>query len=330
MNNDSTTRVLLTDPLHPEAAARLAGWAEVSQLPAGLTRDQSDTALREAASRVHGLVVRRQLPADLFERPLALRAVMRQGVGLDFIPVDRATAHRVPVGNTPGVNANAVAEYVFAALLAHSRQLAAFDASVRAGDWQVRGQAGARTFELRGRSLGVIGFGAVGRRIGEIARHGFGMRLLTCTKTPAAVPEGIPTLSLDDLFAASDFIVVACPLTPATRGMVDATVLAQARPGAVLVNVGRGPVVVESALAAALAAGTLAGAVLDVFETQPLPADSALRHHPGVLLTPHLAGITQEAERAMGLLAVDTLRALLAGERPANVVNPEVFMAPGR
>ena len=317
--------VLLTDPLHPDAAGRLAAWARVSQLPAGLDREQSDTALREAAGRVHGIVVRRQLPADLFERPFALRAVVRQGVGLDFIPVDRATAHGVPVGNTPGVNANAVAEYVFAALLAHSRQLAQFDASVRAGDWQVRGQAGARTFELRGRTLGVIGFGAIGRRIGEIARNGFGMQLVTCTTTPSAVPEGIGTLSLDALFAASDFIVIACPLTPATRGMVDARVLAHARPGAVLVNVGRGPVLVEGDLAAALQAGTLAGAVLDVFETQPLPAGSALRTHPRVLLTPHLAGITQEAERAMGLMAVDTLQALLAGERPPNIVNPEVF-----
>lgn len=326
----SQPRVLLTDPLHPEAAVRLATWAEVSQLPAGLTREQSDTALREAAGQVQGLVVRRQLPADLFERPLALRAVLRQGVGLDFIPVDRATAHRIPVGNTPGVNANAVAEYVFAALLAHSRQLARFDASVRAGDWQVRGEAGARTFELRGRPLGVVGFGAVGRRIGEIAVHGFGMRLATCTTTPAAVPAGIATLSLPDLFAASDFIVIACPLTPATRAMVNADVLARARQGAVLVNVGRGPVVVERDLVAALEAGTLAGAVLDVFETQPLPADSLLRRHPGVLLTPHLAGITQQAERAMGLLAVDTLRALLAGERPVNVVNPEVFMPPVR
>lgn len=326
----SQLRVLLTDRLHPEAAARLAGWAEVSLLPAGLTREQSDTALREAAGQVHGLVVRRQLPADLFERPLALRAVLRQGVGLDFIPVDRATAHRIPVGNTPGVNANAVAEYVFAALLAHSRQLARFDASVRGGDWQVRGEAGARTFELRGRTLGVVGFGAVGRRIGEIARHGFGMRLATCTTTPTAVPQGIATLSLPDLFAASDFIVIACPLTPATRAMVNGAVLARARPDAVLVNVGRGPVVVESDLVAALEAGTLAGAVLDVFDIQPLPADSPLRRHPGVLLTPHLAGITQQAERAMGLLAVDTLRALLAGERTDNVVNPEVFMPPVR
>ena len=320
--------VLLTDPLHPDAHQRLGAWADITMLAAGLSVEQSHDALRAAAGSVDGLVVRRQLPADLFERPLALRAVVRQGVGLDFIPVERATAHRIPVANTPGVNANAVAEYVLAALLAHSRQLMQLDASVRAGDWQVRGQAGARTFELRGRTLGVVGFGAIGRRVGEIARHGFGMRLIACTTTPAAVPDGIPTLSIEALFAASDFVVIACPLTPATRGMVNARVLAKARPGAVLVNVGRGPVVVESDLAAALDAGTLAGAVLDVFETQPLPAGSALRNHPGVLLTPHLAGLTQEAECAMGLLAVNTLRALLAGERPANVVNPEVFMPP--
>lgn len=326
----ASPRVLLTDPLHADAAARLAAWAQLSQLPQGLTPEQSDQALREAAGRVHGIIVRRQLPADLFERPLSLRAVVRQGVGLDFIPVDRATAHRIPVGNTPGVNANAVAEYVFAALLAHSRQLAQFDASVRSGDWQVRGQAGARTFELSGGALGVIGFGAIGQRIGQIARQGFGMQVATCTTTPSRVPQGVAVLPLEALFAASDFIVIACPLTPATRGMVNARVLAHARPGAVLVNVGRGPVLVESDLAAALQAGALAGAVLDVFETQPLPDNSALRRHPGVLLTPHLAGITREAERAMSLLAVDTMRALLAGERPTNIVNPEVFDRPDR
>ncbi len=324
-----TPRVLLTDPLHPDAHARLAAWAEVSQLPDGLPREASDDALREAMPRVHGLVVRRQLPPDLFDRPHALRGVMRQGVGLDFIPVDRATAHGIPVGNTPAVNANAVAEYVFAALLAHSRQIAAFDASVRAGDWAARAEAGARTFELHGRTLGLVGFGAIGQRIGAIARHGFGMRLAVCTGTPSKVPADIPALSLEALFAASDFIVIACPLTPRTRGMVDAAVLACARPGAMLVNVGRGPVVREDDLAAALEAGHLAGAVLDVFETQPLPAGSALRGHPGVLLTPHLAGLTQEAERAMGVLAVDTLAALLLrGERPPNIVNPEVFALP--
>ncbi len=321
--------VLLTDPLHPDAHARLAGWAEVSQLPDGLSREASDAALRDAMARVQGLVVRRQLPPDLFDRPHTLRGVMRQGVGLDFIPVERATANGILVGNTPAVNANAVAEYVFAALLAHARQLASFDSSVRAGDWASRSQAGARTFELHGRTLGLVGFGAIGQRIGAIARHGFGMQLAVCTGTPSKVPADIATLSLEDLFAASDFIVIACPLTPLTRGMVNAAVLVRARPGAVLVNVGRGPVVCEADLAAALEAGRLAGAVLDVFETQPLAADSRLRRHPGVLLTPHLAGLTQEAERAMGVLAVDTLAALLLrGERPPNIVNTEVWTRP--
>ncbi|QHJ01698.1 hydroxyacid dehydrogenase [Xylophilus rhododendri] len=319
--------VLSTDGLHPDVAERLACWAELQYLPPGLSPAQSDDALREAVGRVQGLIVRRQLPADLFERPLALRAVMRQGVGLDFIPVDRATAHGIPVGNTPAVNANAVAEYVFAGLLAHSRQLAAFDARVRAGDWSARTQAGARTFELRGRTLGLLGFGAVGRRIAAIGEHGFGMRISTCTQTPSAVPEGIAAMPLEALFEASDVIVIACPLTPATRGLVDARVLRHARPHALLVNVGRGPVVQEEDLADALEQGRLAGAVLDVFATQPLPSGSRLRRHPGVLLTPHLAGVTQEAERAMGLLAVDTLQALLRGERPANTVNPAVFTA---
>ena len=319
-------RVLLTDPLHPDAHARLATWAEVAQLPDGLSRAQSDAALREAVQQAQGLVVRRLLPADLFDGPNALRCVMRQGVGLDFIPVERATARGIPVGNTPAVNANAVAEYVFAALLAHSRQLAAFDASVRAGDWAARTQAGARTYELRGRTLGLVGYGAIGQRIGAIAAQGFSMSLAVCTGTPSKVPAGIATLAIEALFAASDVVVIACPLTPQTRGLVNAAVLAHARPGAVLVNVGRGPVLREDDLAAALAEGRLAGAVLDVFETQPLPADSALRRHPGVLLTPHLAGLTQEAERAMGLLAVDTLAALLLrGERPPNIVNPDVF-----
>lgn len=324
-------RVLLTDPLHPDAQARLSQWADVERIPEGLAREGSDDFLRETVTRVEGLVVRRLLPPDLFDRPHTLRCVMRQGVGLDFIPVARATANGIPVGNTPAVNANAVAEYVFAALLAHARQLASFDRHVRSGDWGVRAQAGARTFELRGRRLGLIGFGAIGQRIAAIAHQGFDMPVAVCTGTPGKVPPCFTALPLEALFAASDFVVVACPLTPQTRGMVDARVLAHARPGAVLVNVGRGPVVREDDLAQALADQKLGGAVLDVFETQPLPDDSALRHHPRVLLTPHLAGITQEAERAMGVLAVDTLAAvLLRGERPPNIVNPEVFGQPAR
>lgn len=320
-------KVVLTDPIHADAHARLVTDADIAVLPDGVSGEESHSVLRALMADAHGLIVRRQLPDDLFDSPGDLRGVVRHGVGLDFIPVVRASARQIPVANTPAVNANAVAEYAFAAMLAMSRQLARFDQHVRQGNWQSRRTAGADTFELRGRTIGVIGYGAIGKRIGEIATQGFSMKVVAHTTTPSRLPPHVEALSLNELFAASDFIVVACPLTPQTRGMVDRHALAHAKPKAVLINVGRGPVIRETDLAGALNEGRISGAVLDVFEVQPLPADSGLRDHPRVLLTPHLAGITQDAERAMGMMAVDTVLALIRGERPDNIVNKEIYTA---
>lgn len=318
----SRPKVVLTDPINPDAHALLASHADIVVLPDGVP---GEAAWREAMTGAQGLIVRRQLPDDLFDRTVDLRAVVRHGVGLDFIPVARASARQIPVANTPAVNANSVAEYVFAAMLAMSRQLASFDQQVRSGNWQARRNAGGQTFELRGRTIGVIGYGAIGKRIGEIATNGFSMKVAAHTSTPSRLPAHVQALSLAELFAASDFIVVACPLTPQTRGMIDRHLLAQAKPGAVLINVGRGPVIREVDLASALNDGSINGAVLDVFEVQPLPAESGLRNHPRVMLTPHLAGMTQDAERAMGMMAVDTVLALIRGERPDNIVNKEIY-----
>lgn len=319
--------IVLTDPIHADAYARLAADADIVLLPDGLGREDSEAALRNLLADAHGLIVRRQLAPDVFDTPHQLRGVLRHGVGLDFIPVAQASAQRIPVASTPGANANSVAEYVVAAMFAISRQLAQFDHEVRQGNWQARRTAASRTFELRGRTLGVVGFGAIGRRIGEIASAGLSMKVVAHTSTPSRLPAHVGALSLQDLFAASDVIVLACPLTPRTRAMIDRHVLAVAKPGAVLINVGRGPLIVEADLVGALNAGTLDGAVLDVFEVQPLPADSGLRSHPRVLLTPHVAGMTQDAERAMGMMAVDTMLALARGERPDNVVNKEIYLA---
>lgn len=327
MGRQQTSRptILLTDRIHPEAHARLALDADIVVLPDGLSHEDSDAALLTMLPGAQGLIVRRQLPENVFDTPARLCGVVRHGVGLDFIPVARASAHRIPVANTPAVNANAVAEYVFAAMFAMSRQLAFFDHEVRQGNWRSRETAGAKTFDLRGRTLGVIGYGAIGRRIGDIANLGMSMNVVAHTSTPSRLPAYVRALSLKALFSASDFLVVACPLTPQTRGMIDQRVLAFAKPGAVLINVGRGPVICEGDLVSALNEGTISGAVLDVFEVQPLPMDSGLRSHPKVILTPHLAGMTQDAERAMGLLAVDTMLALVRGERPDNVVNQEIY-----
>jgi D-3-phosphoglycerate dehydrogenase len=179
--------------------------------------------------------------------------------------------------------------------------------------------------ELRGATLGIIGYGAIGRRTGEIASAGFGMNLLAHTSTPSKLPPQTEGVSLEALFARSDFILVSCPLTASTRGMVDAALLAYATRHPVLINVSRGPVLCEDDVVAALKDGTLRGAVLDVYDQHPLPADSPLRAAPNVLLTPHIAGLTQDAARSMGFAAVRTMLAMLRGERPANIVNSDYF-----
>lgn len=314
--------VLLTDPIVAQAHARLQVHCDVELLPPGLSGEASDQALRDRMARIDGLIVRRQLPEDLFEREHRLRAVVRHGVGLDFIPVDRATARGIPVANTPNTNANAVAEYAVSAMLAMTRRLADFDDAVRSGNWNGRLAAGERCRELRGATLGIIGFGAIGRRVAEIAGAGFGMKLVAHTSTPSRLPVHVDAVELIELFARSDYIVIACPLTAATRGMVDKTLLAHARRTTVLINVARGPIIRQADLVDALRHGALGGAVLDVFDQHPLPDDSPLRTLPNVILTPHIAGLTEDASMAMGLAAVDTMLALLRGERPGNIVNP--------
>ncbi len=181
-------RIVLTDAIASEAAAMLAEQADVA-----LLGDPGAEDLPGAIRNADALIVRRQLPADLFEQPNSLRVVVRHGVGLDFIPVDRATAAGIVVANTPSVNANAVAEYVLAAMLAQSRRLAEYDHAVRAGDWQVRLQAGRRTFDLRSRSVGIVGFGAIGRRVAELC-GAVGMRVAACTRTASSLPPDVASL----------------------------------------------------------------------------------------------------------------------------------------
>jgi D-3-phosphoglycerate dehydrogenase len=318
-------KVVLTDAIHPKAHALLADAATVVVLDASMDATTATRILRDEVRDAQGLIVRRQLPPDLFDGPNALRGIVRHGVGLDFIPVDSATRHGLPVANTPEVNANAVAEYAIAAMLESARRFRFFDNQVRQGNWNERKNAASTTFELNGRAVGIVGFGAIGERVAQIAANGFGMHVAAYTRTPSRLPEGIPAMTMEDLFERSDFIVLACPLTEQTRGLVNHDVLSRAKPGLVLVNVARGAVVDETDLIDALEAGQIAGAALDVFATQPLPMDSRLRNHPRVLLTPHLAGTTQDAERAMGLMAVETQLALLRGERPENVVNRECY-----
>lgn len=268
------------------------------------------------------LVVRAPIPPEYFASATGLRAAVRHGAGLDMIPVQAATAAGVLVANVPGANATTVAEYAIFTALALRRQFRQMDAGLRGTGWNAGRSFADSNRELRGATLGIVGFGAIGMALAGLGRA-FGMTVLVQGRRALTLPEGIAQVDLDELFARSDVVVLALPLTAETTGMIGAPQLALMRDGATLVNVARGPVVDRGALLAELASGRISAA-LDVFDTQPLPADDPLFTMPNVILTPHQAGITLESMLRMGNGAADEVARILAGQMPFNFCNPEV------
>jgi glyoxylate reductase len=242
-----------------------------------------------------------------------LRVVAQFGVGYDNVDVEAATARGVLVTNTPDVLTGAVAELTLGLVLALLRRIAEGDRLIRrGGEWGL-----APTFMLgrglAGRTLGVVGYGRIGREVARLA-EAHGMRVVWTRRSGGGLP-------LDELLAAADVVSLHTPLEEETRHLIGARELALMRPGAVLVNTSRGPVVDEGALVAALREGRLAGAALDVFEREPqVPEELLGMEH--VVLTPHVGSATEEAREAMGMLCVEALRAvLLEGRRPPHALN---------
>jgi D-3-phosphoglycerate dehydrogenase len=280
--------------------------------------------LTRLAGDVDAIIVRAPLPVELFAQAPRLRAIVRHGVGVDMIPVEAATARRIPVANLPGSNTQAVAEYCLAAMLQLRRGLSSLDARLRSAGWAAARPLADRATDLGGSTCGIVGVGAIGSRLGTIAAA-LGMRVLGLTRRPETLPPGVAAADKATLFAQADVVVLCCPLNAQTRGLVDAATLARMKPDAILVNVARGPVVDTQAVLEALRAGRLGGAALDVHERQPLVPEDPVFDAPNLLLTPHIAGITDTSMRSMSEAAIATLLSLLAGGRPPNVVNPEVF-----
>jgi D-3-phosphoglycerate dehydrogenase len=312
--------VLATLAMDPAGERLLQGAADIVVAP-----DPGADTLRRMVGEADVLVVRNQLPADLLERPHRLLGIVRHGTGLDMIPVEAATAQNVPVANVPGVNAEAVAEYCVGSMIALARQLHLMDRDLRAAGWNESRRRSGATIELAGRIAGVVGVGAIGLRVAGILHRGFGMRVLGHQRRMDALPAFVEPAELDRLFAESDFVSLNCPLTPQTRHLLDERRLAMMKPGAFIVNASRGAVIDEQALARALAERRIAGAAIDVYAEQPLPRAHPFLGLDNILLTPHAAGLTQEASRRMGEGAAQETLRLLAGERPVNFVNPEVW-----
>ena len=309
--------VLLTNPIDPAVAEELQAQLDLRLAPA------TDAATLCAAARdACYIVVRAQIPPALFDTAPRLRAVVRHGAGLDMIPVDVASRHGVAVANVPAVNAQSVAEYAVAQMLALARRLPAIDAALHRAGWPAARALADGASELQGKTLVVVGLGAIGQALARICTLGFGMQVIGVRRTPRTDGD-IRELPLDDALPLADYLVLACPLTPETRGLLDARRFQLLKPGARLVNVARGPVLDEDALLHALRSGRLAGAALDVFATQPLPAESPLLQLPQVLATPHLAGLTDEAMARMSRGVADQLLEMLQGRLPRHLVNPE-------
>jgi len=311
--------IFTTHALHPRAAAMLAPAGEVR---IALTPDP-ETILREGAG-ADILIVRAPIPPAYFDASAPLRAAIRHGAGIDMIPYDAATAAGVLIANVPGANAATVAEHVIMVTLALLRRFRRVDHDLRHGGW-LAGRAHAdHGLDLAGRTLGIVGSGNIGKAIFRIARHGFGLDVVANSRSPSSVPDGARYLPIDDLVEAADIVVLCCPLTPETTGLMSRDRIGRMRPGALLVNVSRGPVVDDEALIAALASGRIGGAALDVFTTQPLPADHPYLAMDNVIVTPHMAGITDDSMMRMGVGAASEALRVLGGDLPLNLRNPEV------
>ena len=274
--------------------------------------------LMAAVAGCRGLIVRNRTRVDapLLEAARGLRAVGRLGAGLDNIDTEACRERGIDVFPAPGLNAQAVAEYALAGLLMLSRGAYFSTPAVLAGEWP-RAQL-ADGHEARGRRLGIIGFGAIGRKLASMAAA-LGVSVAAHdpyldAADPAWAEHSVESLGLERLLASSDAISLHVPLNDLTRHLIDGPALAAMKPGAILINASRGGIVDEDALAGALRSGVLGGAMLDVYENEPLAAGSALAGAPNLILTPHIGGLTRESNRRVSAHVAKKVAQALRGD----------------
>jgi (S)-sulfolactate dehydrogenase len=296
-------RILVPDVMTPASLQIMARSHEVVYEP---TLAVDLPALLRAAPSAQCMIVRNriQVRGELLETLTQCRVLGRLGVGLDNIDLDGCKARGIEVIPAIGANALAVAEWVVCAAMMLLRPWHAASADVAAGQWPRAHLTQGR--EIAGKTLGIVGYGSVGREAGRLAAA-LGMRIIACDMNSSA--QGLS--GFDELLAQSDVVTLHMPLTQSTRNLFDARALARMKPGAILLNAARGGIVDEAALAQALHAGHLGGAAIDVFAREPLGAGSVLEGAPNLLLSPHIAGVTEESEtRVCELIARRVIEAL--------------------
>jgi D-3-phosphoglycerate dehydrogenase len=319
----TVTRILVADPIAEGGIERLRAAGEVD-VAIGLDA----AALRERIADYDALVVRSEtkVTAEVLEAAPRLRVVGRAGVGVDNIDIEAATRHGVLVLNAPTGNTIAATEHVIAMMLALARNLPAADRSLRAGLWERSRFTG---IELRDKTLGVLGLGKIGSEVARIAREGLRMRVLAhdpLVTGDRAKQVGAELCDFETLLSESDFLTVHVPMTDATRGVIGAAELRRMRKGARLINVARGGIIDEQALADAIIDGHIAGAAIDVFTKEPPEATNPLLQLEQVVVTPHLGASTREAQVNVAFDVADQIVEYLAGGTPRYAVNAPTML----
>lgn len=268
------------------------------------------------------IIASEPVTAEMLDHAPRLQIIARSGVGYESVDLDAAARRGIRVCNTPGVNHDAVAEMTLALMLMTARHLPAVLDGVRNGAWPRR--AGR---ELRGARLGIVGYGPSGRAVARLA-HAFGMNIAVATAHPEPGHTRIEFTDLDTVITTADYLSLHCRTHAGTHHLIDRARLASMKTTAVLINTARGSLVDHDALHHALSTGRISGAALDVLDTEPLPADSALRSLDNLVITSHLAGQTTQARLRAGLAAAHAVIDVLAGRRPAHPVDTAELVRP--
>ncbi len=301
-------------------------WAPLEEVGDVEVHDRSTPAeVTVRGKEADVLVVNKiRISKEHLQRLPNLKLVAVTATGYDCVDTTAARKKSVVVSNVPVYGTDSVAQFVFGQLLQLCHHISRHDTAVREGEWKERGDFSfslTPQIELVGKTMGIVGFGRIGRRVAEIARA-FGMRVLAHTKTEESAPEyeGFEFLPLDKLARESDVISLHCPLTHQTNGIINSGFLSKCKPNAVLINASRGALVNESDLADALNGGKLAGAALDVVSNEPIGLDNPLLSAPNCIITPHMAWSTLEARKRLMQSTADNITAFKNGE-PTNVVS---------
>jgi D-3-phosphoglycerate dehydrogenase len=312
-------RILATSVIAQEAIDRLKEKHEVDVI------EFAPDKLLEAIPQYDVLIVRSafRVTKEVIDSGTRLKIIAVAGVGLDKIDIEYATTKKIVVVNAPRGSTDSVAELTIGLMLAISRKIPAADKSLREGRWDKNKLKG---HELFHKTLGLIGFGKIGMEVGRRAAS-FGMKVVAYDPFISAEKvraEGFESVGLDELLSVSDFVSIHSMLTLETKGMMDYERLSKMKKSAFIINASRGAIIKEVSLVRALEEGLIAGAALDVFEDEP-PHDTPLRKFDNVIMTPHIAGSTYEAQIRAGMSIANDIIKALSGERPEFVVNKELY-----